>query len=47
MLDAKLCVDPSLPEGHAVWLALHTQPQGIFLISGDTLSNTSTQLLLP
>ena len=34
MLDAKLCMDPSLPEGYAIWLALHSQPQGIFLISG-------------
>ena len=27
-------MDPSLPEGHAFWLALHSQPQGLFFISG-------------
>ena len=34
VLDVKPCVDPSLPEGHAFWLALHSQPQGLFFVSG-------------
>ena len=34
ILDVKPCLDPSLPEGHAFWLALHSQPQGLFFISG-------------
>ncbi len=37
MLDVKPCMDPSLPEGHAFWLALHSQPQGLFFIAGAVL----------
>ena len=37
VLDVKPCIDPSLPEGHAFWLALHSQPQGLFFISGAAL----------
>ncbi|KAK9901717.1 hypothetical protein WJX75_009968 [Coccomyxa subellipsoidea] len=33
--DVKLCLDPSLPEGHAFWVALHNQPQGHFFLSDN------------
>jgi hypothetical protein len=27
------CSDPSLPEGAALWLGLHSDPQGIYLVA--------------
>jgi hypothetical protein len=32
--DVKPCLDPSLPEGHAFWVALLSRPQGAFFLSG-------------
>jgi len=39
----KPCLDPSLPEGHAFWVATHSQPQGHFFLSG-TASKTRSLL---
>lgn len=39
--DVKHCLDPSLPEGHAFWVATHSQPQGHFFLSGTNSTTTS------
>jgi hypothetical protein len=40
------CGDPSLPKGYAMWVSLHSQPQGHYYIAGGSLHKTS-ELRLP
>lgn len=33
MTDATTCADPSLPEGHGVWVGLHDHPAGAYFVA--------------
>lgn len=35
MADARLASDPSLPAGAAIWISLHSQPSGVYLVATD------------
>ena len=35
---ARVCLDPSLPSGHAFWLGLEGHPSGVYYVAGASLT---------